>query len=167
MTEENKIRDIGDRCTPGDRDTSFGSGLVVNRVPSETDEATGYMCPECQMMPCDDCEKSFDDDDLERLSVVHQGEVDEIRVCPECLDKRKPSFPNRVLDNFEENTREWFKSMVDEKVKEIMYQPFHETGKDLLRTVVSHEVDVITDGDWFEELVERKVKEIMDRRGDA
>ena len=57
--------------------------------------------------------------------------------------------------------------MVDEKVKEIMYQPFHETGKDLLRTVVSHEVDVITDGDWFEELVERKVKEIMDRRGDA
>jgi len=46
--------DIGDKCTSCGRDTSFGSGLFVNRVPSGAYdeergvEITGYMCIECQ-----------------------------------------------------------------------------------------------------------------------
>ena len=44
------LRDIGDKCTHCGKDTSFGSGLFVNRIPSTTDEETGYMCPECNVM---------------------------------------------------------------------------------------------------------------------
>jgi len=54
--------DIGDRCTHCGRDTSFGSGLFVNRIPSGGFAAMlvldigieipvtvdGYMCPDCQ-----------------------------------------------------------------------------------------------------------------------
>ena len=74
------LRDIGDKCTHCGKDTSFGSGLFVNRIPSTTDAATGYMCPECQVMPCDDCDKAS----LE-LETLYNGEV---RVCTECLEKR-------------------------------------------------------------------------------
>ena len=74
------LREIGDRCTHCNRDTSFGSGLFVNRIPSTTDEVTGYMCSECQMSKCDDCDKKF----LE-LETLYDGEV---RVCTECLEKR-------------------------------------------------------------------------------
>jgi hypothetical protein len=77
---EQTLRDIGDKCTRCNRDTSFGSGLFVNRIPSTTDEVTGYMCPECQMSKCDDCDKKF----LE-LETLYDGEV---RVCTDCLDAR-------------------------------------------------------------------------------
>jgi len=49
--------DIGDRCTHCGRDTAFGTGLFVNRIPSgaewsdetlEVVEVYGYMCAECQ-----------------------------------------------------------------------------------------------------------------------
>ena len=61
--------DIGDICTYCGRDTSFRSGLFVNRIPSGTegrlilaggDDVTidvaleGYMCP--------DCDRSSDDE---------------------------------------------------------------------------------------------------------
>ena len=54
--------DIGNLCTHCGKDTSFGTGLFVNRVPSGAegrlvldggDDVTidvtleGYMCPEC------------------------------------------------------------------------------------------------------------------------
>ena len=45
MTE---IIDIGNLCTHCHNDTSFGSGRFVNRIPSETETESGYMCPECQ-----------------------------------------------------------------------------------------------------------------------
>ncbi len=45
MTE---IIDIGNLCTHCHKDTSFGSGRFVNRIPSETETESGYMCPECQ-----------------------------------------------------------------------------------------------------------------------
>ena len=60
--------DMHDRCTHCGRDTSMGSGLFVNRIPCTTDatltlsDATtidvdvhGYMCIECQSIPCDRC----------------------------------------------------------------------------------------------------------------
>lgn len=42
------VIDIGDECTHCGRSTAFGSGLFVNRIPSTTETADGYMCPDCQ-----------------------------------------------------------------------------------------------------------------------
>ena len=63
--------DIGDLCTYCGQDTSFGTGLFVNRIPSGADALLllagvpadvyldvtleGWMCPECQMVECDKC----------------------------------------------------------------------------------------------------------------
>ena len=47
--------DIGNECTECRRDTSFGNGLFVNRIPSSTDKLTGYLCPNCQLMECEMC----------------------------------------------------------------------------------------------------------------
>lgn len=55
------VRNIGDHCTGCGRDTSYGSGLFVNRIPSEwqRDESSpvisGYLCPDCQFLECDKC----------------------------------------------------------------------------------------------------------------
>jgi len=38
-------------CIECKRDTSFGSGLFVNRIPADD----GYMCPDCQSVECDVC----------------------------------------------------------------------------------------------------------------
>jgi len=40
-------KDIGDLCVHCRRDTSFGSGLFVNRYPVSGDE-DGYCCDECE-----------------------------------------------------------------------------------------------------------------------
>ena len=43
------VKDIGDLCVWCRRDTSFGSGLFVNRYYTETDEGEiGYTCVECE-----------------------------------------------------------------------------------------------------------------------
>ena len=34
--------DIGNECVECRNDTSFGSGLFVNRIPASTDELNGY-----------------------------------------------------------------------------------------------------------------------------
>lgn len=47
--------DIGDNCVACGCNTAAGSGNWVNRVPAETDEATGYLCAECQTVTCDMC----------------------------------------------------------------------------------------------------------------
>ena len=49
--------DIGNKCVSCLKDTSFGSGRFVNRIPAGTDEYEGYQCPECQMIECDECKK--------------------------------------------------------------------------------------------------------------
>jgi hypothetical protein len=64
--------DAGDLCVYCGRDTSFGSGLFVNRLAAATDTATadwldegtrasfttihGYACPECMTRECDRCD---------------------------------------------------------------------------------------------------------------
>jgi hypothetical protein len=53
----NKTKDIGNLCTECHRDTSFGSGLYVNRIPSGTETEVGYLCPECQQIECDRCDE--------------------------------------------------------------------------------------------------------------
>lgn len=45
------MKDIGNLCTHCHKDTSFGSGRFVNRIPSTTDDEDGYMCAECYTEP--------------------------------------------------------------------------------------------------------------------
>ena len=81
MMADSKV-DIGDRCTHCGRNTAFGSVdengeqllLFVNRIPSDTDEHSGYMCVDCRQIECDLCGKMTLDYSLET------GEV----VCNEC-----------------------------------------------------------------------------------
>ena len=80
--------DIGNLCTHCGRDTRFGSVdaqgnellLYVNRIPSETDTKSGYMCAECRQMPCDKCGNMVLDD-YEILEDA-QGSV----VCSDCIE---------------------------------------------------------------------------------
>jgi DNA-directed RNA polymerase subunit RPC12/RpoP len=44
---------MSNQCIHCKRDTSFGSGLFVNRIPADD----GYICPECGAYSCDRCEK--------------------------------------------------------------------------------------------------------------
>ena len=43
-----KVRDIGNKCIYCFEDTSFGSGLFVNRIPACDDDNDGYSCINCQ-----------------------------------------------------------------------------------------------------------------------
>ena len=80
--------DFGDKCTECERDTSFGSGLFVNRIPSQMEHELpsgkfeirdGFMCVECQMVECDgDCP-------VGELTLEYEI-VDGTILCPDCLD---------------------------------------------------------------------------------
>ena len=76
ITLENEIVDIGNNCTHCGKDTSFGSGRFVNRIPSTTDTQEGYMCPDCQAVKCDEC----DQETLEYL-ITEAGNL----FCSDCL----------------------------------------------------------------------------------
>ena len=45
------MKDIGNKCISCFKDTSFGSGKFVNRIPAGDDDYNGYMCSECQYYP--------------------------------------------------------------------------------------------------------------------
>ncbi len=44
-----------DICIDCDRDTSFGSGLFVNRIPADNGDRSGFLCVECLAEQCDHC----------------------------------------------------------------------------------------------------------------
>jgi hypothetical protein len=86
-----EVINIGDRCVSCDQDTSFGSGLFVNRIPADgyldgnmdanPTLRRGWMCAECQSYDCDQCGKPID---------VDEDEFDEdtdLRLCPSCTVK--------------------------------------------------------------------------------
>ena len=73
-------------CIECGKDTSFGSGRFVNRIPADDN----YMCPECQMVECDMC----DEKTLE-YHVTLDGEW----ICEDCKPKCNPN-------RFEENDNE-------------------------------------------------------------
>jgi hypothetical protein len=51
--------DIGNLCIECRKDTSFGSGRFVNRIPASDEEEDGYMCEACQTSDeCFDCGKA-------------------------------------------------------------------------------------------------------------
>ena len=82
--------DFGDKCTECERDTSFGSGLFVNRIPSQMDHESpegrfeirdGYMCWECQRVECQgECP-------IGNLTLDYQI-VEGTILCPDCLNQQ-------------------------------------------------------------------------------
>jgi|TARA_R110002020_G_scaffold57894_1_gene159053 hypothetical protein len=102
MANELKTTDIGDKCVYCMRNTSFGSGLWVNRIPADADCETedkegniifadgqyrdGYMCIECQAMECYYC------GELTAEYYLHDNSV----FCEDCyeqaeINKKEPS----------------------------------------------------------------------------
>ena len=51
------MEDIGSLCTNCGRDTAMGNGngLFVDRIPSDTDTQSGWLCVDCQLVECDNC----------------------------------------------------------------------------------------------------------------
>jgi DNA-directed RNA polymerase subunit RPC12/RpoP len=48
---------MSENCIECGRNTQFGSGLFVNRIPADD----AWLCPECQSLECDRCgEKTMD-----------------------------------------------------------------------------------------------------------
>ena len=56
------MKDIGNKCISCFKDTSFGSGRFVNRIPAGDDDYDGYMCSECQYWPEIDDEEEEDNE---------------------------------------------------------------------------------------------------------
>tara|TARA_Y100001938_G_C7775483_1_gene275353 strand:- start:218 stop:505 length:288 start_codon:yes stop_codon:yes gene_type:complete len=83
--------DLENLCTICAKDTSFGSGLFVNRIPCNTDSelllggknihvtVEGYKCYDCQLTECDIC-----DTKTEGTIDNAYGQI----LCDECATKR-------------------------------------------------------------------------------
>jgi hypothetical protein len=111
--------DIGNRCVNCGKDTSFGSGLFVNRIPADADYESdindeqgnpifaegeyrdGYLCPDCSVLPCDRCDEMITlDEDICPCDVYGEDDPrsqDEFsdgswRVHFECLTKDEKQF---------------------------------------------------------------------------
>jgi len=67
------------RCDECGRDTRFGSGLFVNRIPADV----GYICPDCAALDCDRCG--------EKIEVDH--DITPERVYPENDKRHHQDFP--------------------------------------------------------------------------
>ena len=83
--------DIGNNCVYCNKDTSFGSGLFVNRIPADSDceiedsegntifadgqYRDGYACADCMARPCDRCDEMIPlDEDINAQDVLgHQA----------------------------------------------------------------------------------------------
>lgn len=78
------VTDVGSRCVNCGEDTAAGSGRYINRVPAESDTAIGYLCAECQAIPCDRCGTDALD-----WTGNEAGEL----LCLDCAD-HEPWFPD-------------------------------------------------------------------------
>ena len=66
-------------CIECDRDTSYGSGLFINRIPADNGERDGFLCVECWSIECDHCgelSSEFGSDE--------QGGI----ICDDCADSK-------------------------------------------------------------------------------
>ena len=71
--------DIGNKCIICFKDTSFGSGRFVNRIPADNEEYDGYQCPECQLINCDECNEEI-------LEYIND---DGFIYCHDCVEKKR------------------------------------------------------------------------------
>ena len=70
-----ELIDIGDHCTHCGMDTSPGTGLFVNRIPSMTETKDGYLCPDCLAIDCDRCGKPIEaDTEVKPYDVYPEGD---------------------------------------------------------------------------------------------
>ena len=72
-----KLKDLGNLCLWCRRDTAFGSGLFVNRIPAFTDIEEGYKCIECEDCGEYTCEGNGEciDCGSEKLKVITEVRV--------------------------------------------------------------------------------------------
>ena len=106
MTRKLLAVNMGDICVECLRDTSFGSGLFVNRIPGdtsicnekgeETGSRTGYFCSECMAMDCDRCDNKIPlDEDFTPYQIYGEtSDVEEFsdgayRICEDCLTPKE------------------------------------------------------------------------------
>lgn len=73
LTLDRPIKEI---CLECRKDTSYGSGNHVNRIPCGREEEDGWLCEECQLIECDKC--------CDR--VIDYECVDGGLVCRDCFD---------------------------------------------------------------------------------
>ena len=103
------MTDIGNRCVHCGKDTSFGSGRFVNRIPADADYEVldnkgkvifaddeyrdGYSCAECMAIECDRCDELIPlDEDITPYDVYPEADGvvfsdGNYRVHYECLTK--------------------------------------------------------------------------------
>ena len=72
-------KDIGNNCVSCLKDTSFGFGRFVNRIPATTENYEGYLCSDCQMVDCDSCKR-------ETLEYLVCNKTNKL-LCEDCYDK--------------------------------------------------------------------------------
>ena len=102
------MTDIGNKCVECMRDTSFGTGLFVNRIPADREiygddgnfieYRDGYLCPECNRIECDRCDELIAcDEDIGNFDVYPNSENNEFedgawKVHYGCLTKEEKQY---------------------------------------------------------------------------
>ena len=105
-----KEENIGNNCVDCNRDTSFGSGLFVNRIPADSDceswfegkkvfeenhYRNGYLCPDCSQIECDRCDELIYIDMDVRTCDFYEN-VDK-SVYSKILDKEEECFKDGAI----------------------------------------------------------------------
>ena len=118
MTSKQFYCDVGNLCVECLRDTSFGSGLFVNRIPGdryvynkaghEIGMRDGYLCCECGGFECDRCgEKMLIDEDVMSDQVYGEdaGTLSRefpdgaIHICEDCLTPKEKQLMEALDDD--------------------------------------------------------------------
>ena len=77
--------DVRSMCVDCGKDTALGSGLFVDRIPSDKIwsindrfeiEVDGYLCRDCQLLDCDKC----------GTGVLYYQLIDNSVICENCLE---------------------------------------------------------------------------------
>lgn len=77
--------DVGSMCVDCGKDTSVGSGLFVDRIPSDKIwsindlfeiEVDGYLCRDCQLIDCGKCGSD----------VLYYSLINNSVICENCLE---------------------------------------------------------------------------------
>jgi hypothetical protein len=100
---------VGDRCVECGKDTSFGSGRFVNRIPADRDldkdspfkhlikegysRVDGYLCADCTSEECDRCGELVALDEQIIESDFENGfRFNCWMVCYDCLTQEEKNF---------------------------------------------------------------------------
>lgn len=113
-----ETKDIGNLCVECGKDTKFGSGRFVNRIPADRDldedspfkhlikegysRVNGYLCPECSSEECDRCgELVAVDEQITESAFEHGFRFNCWMVCYDCLTLEEKNFLEREVSSYE------------------------------------------------------------------